>query len=247
MRQRDAHILLDPANFWSSLLTLLLIGIASGLGTELVKDPSSSELWVSLGVTLAIVAFLGLLLSRNVLRALSRRHDFIRLEIRRHVPRAKVLIVFVSKGPGSASARDAAFYHAEKGDLRELWLITSTEAGSDADRVATEVLSRFPSLVVHPTIFVSDIYSLEEAKGEVENLRKKSLRAYESEREVMCDFTGLTKHMSAGMILACAPRDARLQYMHPKRFLPDGRADPEAGPSEPVEIHIAYQLNEDDD
>ena len=67
-----------------------------------------------------------------------------------------------------------------------------------------------------------------------------------AENDIMCDFTGMTKHMSAGMIFACAPKEARLQYMHPKGFLADGRADPDAGPSEPVEVEIAYQLEEDE-
>jgi hypothetical protein len=55
----------------------------------------------------------------------------------------------------------------------------------------------------------------------------------------------MTKHMSAGMIFACTPREARLQFMHPRWFLADGRADPEPGPSEPVEVQIAYQIEEE--
>jgi hypothetical protein len=90
------------------------------------------------------------------------------------------------------------------------------------------------------------MYSIVEAKEEVEKIRKRMLRQGLEANDIMCDFTGMTKHMSAGMIFACAPKEARLQYMHPRRFLDDGRADPEAGPSEPIEVEIAYQVEEDD-
>ena len=79
----------------------------------------------------------------------------------------------------------------------------------------------------------------------MERIRKQLQREGLAENDIVCDFTGMTKHMSAGMIFACAPREARLQFMHPRRFLADGRADPEAGPSEPVEVEIAYQIEED--
>ena len=48
------------------------------------------------------------------------------------------------------------------------------------------------------------------------------------------------------MIFACGARRASLQYMHPKRVLEDGRADPAAG-SYPVEVKIAYVVEEDED
>ena len=58
----------------------------------------------------------------------------------------------------------------------------------------------------------------------VEKIRRQMLRQEIKDNDIVCDFTGLTKHMSAGMIFACAPKEARLQYMHPKRFLANGRA-----------------------
>jgi hypothetical protein len=49
------------------------------------------------------------------------------------------------------------------------------------------------------------------------------------------------------MILACAPRDARLQYMVPKAVTSEGRADITAGiSSEPCEVDIRYTVIEDE-
>jgi hypothetical protein len=47
------------------------------------------------------------------------------------------------------------------------------------------------------------------------------------------------------MILACAPGDARLQYMVPNRLTIEGRADPSAG-SRPREVFIHYTVVEED-
>jgi hypothetical protein len=47
--------------------------------------------------------------------------------------------------------------------------------------------------------------------------------------EVIADFTGGTKAMTAGMVLACVGKGRRLEYMKPRKYKPDGRADAEAG------------------
>lgn len=246
MPNRQPHILLDPANFWLSLLTFLLVGVAGSLAAQLFSTPGEGKIWAYLTVVLALVGVLGFLLSASVQRWLRRNRGFIRLNIHRPVIRAKALIVFVSKGAGSSSALDAALYHAEEDVLKELWIITSEEASDDAARVRQEVARLYPKVTVHPPVCVTSIHDIQEAKTEVENIRRKCLQKYQSERDVICDFTGLTKHMSAGMIFACAPREARLQYMHPRRVLPaDGRADPAGAASEPMEVEIAYQVEPD--
>jgi hypothetical protein len=223
----------------------MLIAVSGGVATELVKNPGDAYLWLCLTVLLGTVVTLGVLFSRSMLKLIATGRGHIQLNIERRVSRAKALIAFVSLGPGRSSALEAASYHAEGGVLRDLWLITSTAASADAGYVRAEVEKLFPHVTVHPTVFLTDVYSIPEAKAEVENLRKKCLLKHKSERDVICDFTGLTKSPSAGMMLACAPRNARLQYMHPKGYLANGYADTALG-SNPVEVEIAYDIEEAD-
>lgn len=154
-------------------------------------------------------------------------------------------LVFVSKAPGSSSALEAALHHAQGNVLKDFWMITSAEAADEAKQVGDELKQRYPAVNVHPAVYVDDIYSIAEAKAEVEHLRVKCLRKYDK-GEVMCDFTEFTKSMSAGMILACAPAEARLQYMHPSRYLPDGRAEVQSG-SHAVEVKIGYRVEEEEE
>lgn len=236
---------LDPANFSLSIVILLLVGIEGGLGAEILKGAASASVWTASAVILLLVVALGILLSDRIQHWMRRNREFLGLGITQTVTRARALAVFVSMKAGRSSARDAALYHAAEGVLQHLWLITSAEAQADAEWVRQEVLRQHPAVTVYPTICLPDVYSILDAKEEVEKIRKRMLRLGLPENDIVCDFTGMTKHMSAGMIFACAPKEARLQYMHPARFLADGRADPDAGPSLPVEVQIAYQIEPD--
>jgi hypothetical protein len=240
------HVLLDPANFWLWLAPAVLISIAGSIGGELIKQPENVQLWLWLALLLGAVAVMGLLFSRKVQRMIEGQRRHAEIQILKDVTRAKALIVFVSKGEGSSSALEAALYHAREDVLRELWMITSAEAEEEAKRVGEAVRSRFPAVTIPPPVRVADIYSIPDAKAEVEKIRTICLRKYKREADVMCDFTGFTKSMSAGMILACAPKSARLQYMHPNEFLPNGRANTAAG-SHPVEVEIAYSIEEEEE
>jgi hypothetical protein len=62
------------------------------------------------------------------------------------------------------------------------------------------------------------------------------------EADLICDFTGLTKHASAGMVLACGARPARLQYVPPSS--PAARDERFRGlePGTPIEVNIAYEV-----
>ena len=243
---RQPHRALNPANYALSILLALLVGVAGSLGGEIVKGTADRAVWVGFLAIVFVVVGLGIVLSDRIQRWMRRNREFLKIGETNRVTRARALIAFVSKGSGRTSARDAVLYHAGDGVLQHLWLLTSKEAEADADWVRGEVARRWPAVTVYPTVCLADIYSIVDAKEEVEKIRRGMLRKGLAQNDIMCDFTGMTKHMSAGMIFACAPKEARLQFMHPKRFLADGRADPEAGPSEPVEVKIAYQLEEEE-
>lgn len=130
--------------------------------------------------------------------------------------------------------------------MRHLWLVTTRAAEGDARQVANELKGAgWPGLQIHEFQFLDDKDSIIEAKRLVEHLRSRAMQEFAvPESGVMCDFTGLTKNAGAGMILACAPKPARLQYMVPNRVDEAGRADVTAG-SRPREVFLQYMVIEE--
>ena len=245
MKKPD-HPLLSPANFGPASFYLVLLGILSAV----LVDLNSRHHWISLewlALLLVTAALLGgYRLLHRLQRAISRGREVITLVEQDAVRGAKALIVFVSQGGGRTSALQAAEYHATFRSLKHVWLITTRAAESDAKWVGQQIAERDAGIKVHELQFLEDKDNIREAKSLVEHLRKRAMdEFFAREPEVICDFTGLTKNASAGMILACAPRDARLQYMVPNRLTPEGRADPTAG-SRPREVVIQYTLIEED-
>jgi len=59
--------------------------------------------------------------------------------------------------------------------------------------------------------------------------------------EIIADVTGGTKQMSIGMCLSCVDSGCQMEYLYPRKKLPDGRADPSAG-SEPRLISLHFFL-----
>lgn len=58
---------------------------------------------------------------------------------------------------------------------------------------------------------------------------------------IIADYTGGTKSMTAGLILACANPERALQFMRPGGYDAEGRAD-RSKPSEATKVEIAFKL-----
>ncbi len=244
--KKPEHPWLSPSNFGPASLYLLMLG---ALGTVLVELDKEYH-WVRLewlGITLAACAFLGgYRLVHRLRRVLASGKEVVNITENEAVRAAAALIAFVSQMNGRTSALQAAGYHIGRGSLKHLWLITTRAAESDGIWVSEEIKARDASITVHELQFLDDKDNIREAKVLVEHLRNRAMREFRvQEADIICDFTGLTKNASAGMILACAPKDARLQYMVPNKIMPDGRADPSAG-SRPREVFIQYHVIEEE-
>jgi CRISPR-associated protein (Cas_Cas02710) len=61
------------------------------------------------------------------------------------------------------------------------------------------------------------------------------------EEEVVADYTGGTKSMTSGMVLACASPRRLLHFMKLRKYEEDGRAVAQGG-SDPVAIDIRFEL-----
>ena len=119
--------------------------------------------------------------------------------------------------------------------LEHCWLITSTEPKTPPDpsflsawknagllKAKYQDRARVHINVIDPEDPQSIFQSVEQVYAEAKSFGLHS-------KDVVADFTGGTKMMTAGMVLACTPADRDVQYMKPMAFLTDGQPDRSAG------------------
>lgn len=239
-----------PVLFIIGTTLLALLGNAA---YDLVKGLTRSA-WGVLVVAVVILALLvvGLAVVRRVFKT--------ELTIR-PVGRRPALIVLVSVGRLSTIPAMAAIKHhhsnlegEQKGrTLRYCWLIASPKPDVEPQqrgqgepfqsswKNAQDLRAMYEPLGVDVRIREVDpedpraiFQTMEDIYAEVKALRLKP-------SEVIADFTGGTKIMTAGMVLACTPADRDVQYMRPLRHLVDGRADPEAG-ADPIGVDLGIAI-----
>ncbi|MEK6320457.1 MAG: hypothetical protein AABN33_02115 [Acidobacteriota bacterium] len=152
----------------------------------------------------------------------------------RNIAPRRGLIVLVSQGKVEASPAAAAIkYHLLA--LDHCWLITSTEAQTQLEppfqsswknagllKAQCQDHARVHIKVIDPEDPQSIFQSVEQVYAEAKSYGLTS-------KDVVADFTGGAKMMTAGMVLACTPADRDVQYMKPLAFLPDGQPDRSAG------------------
>src|SRR6266404_775287 len=130
------------------------------------------------------------------------------------------LIMLVSN---SASARFAVEYHLRKKTLERVWLIPSNNMESDkfgpgSQRLAEQIKAECEDLAQQQNKNLDVIIHLagvssadsQDTFDYVNRLFRNS--GYEP-GEIIADFTGGTKPMSVGMIMACLPSQRDLQYV----------------------------------
>jgi hypothetical protein len=158
----------------------------------------------------------------------------------KHVKPASGLVLLISRGDGVRSGMYAIDHHGDS--LTHVWLLHSSnqESIEGADQVEAHCRERAPKAQVEKRL-VADMFSIEMSKALVETLRNEAHRAGLKDHEFICDFTGMTKPVSAGVVLACVRPEHRLQYMEPLRFDKDGKPDRDAG-SRPVEVDVSFEI-----
>ncbi|MBC8074795.1 MAG: hypothetical protein H7Y32_01865 [Chloroflexales bacterium] len=130
------------------------------------------------------------------------------------------LIVIIGPGRERASPLDpvalaAIEYHrgSKSATLRHCWLLASGGERGSLD-VATQLKQRCAEYGIAAAVWlVDDAFSVQETYDLVQWLFANEVPPSGlADRDVICDFTGGTKPMSAGMILACGAQRA-MQYM----------------------------------
>jgi hypothetical protein len=245
-----AHVLLKPKNLPLYITFVLLLAVLGNSVFELLKGTALGVILLPVSSSAAGLMALSIYFSPWFQRIRRQSTELIEVipEIGPPVPAARGLVVFVAVGQGSSSALQAAEWHGKQGKLQWVWLLTSTskEAVEDAERVKAQIAGEFPALAGVEIEQLPDIYDIKLIKARVEEVRRRAINAGVPEEGLICDFTALTKSASAGMILACLPRNCRLEYMHPRKIDADGRAVLAAG-SDPMEVRLAYELEEEEE
>ena len=211
--------LMDPR---SSLAGSLVLALLLGAVNSAIYDFAKKRLGDTLGtfVGIAVAALLIALAVVGVSFLASRRRGKVRVT-GEPAPRSRGLIVLVGpERPGAPKpAREAIGYHLkdDKGNrvLQHCWLVASTDGLSVAEELAKELeKAGAKGDVVH----VKDPTEARETYEEVNGIYERELvKAGLADADVIADFTGTTKPMTSGMILACAPKERAMEYLVAQR------------------------------
>ena len=225
---------------------LILLNIISNAIYELFKDEFDAPIRI-----LLIAA--GLLALFLIAYALVRRIFKPELTVTDLEPR-RGLIALVSQGRLSDIPVSASISFHEPA-LTHCWLITSKQPPAEPELPPGSSGEPFQSawkntqdLKVQLQGKVKLIQDVEidpenpkEIFSAIDGIYSLARRAGLHSDDIVADITGGTKTMSISMVLACTPAGRAVEYMKPRRFLPDGRADPKAG-SDPKLVDLSFLI-----
>ncbi len=248
------RLLLEPGP--APLLFVLGTTLLALLGDavyDLVKTVTGSA-W---GVLVFAFVILGLLFA---ILAVIRRVLKPGLAIR-EVGRRPGLVVLVSMGKLSMIPALQAIKHHYRGAedehakpvLRYCWLIASPQPDKEPEqrapgepfqsswKNAQDLRAMYEPLGIDVRIRTVDPEDPQSVFQKVEEIYQEVKAVHLKPSEVIADFTGGTKIMTAGMVLACTPADRDVEYMRPRQHLADGRADVAAG-ADPLWVDLSIDV-----
>ncbi len=219
------------------LVVSSLLSFAGNLAAASVE--ADSELWRLLLIgapTLAVLVIGGYLLW-HLRRPLSVHLSHTLIDNARP---CRGLVVLVSPGPGSESAKAAVRYHAAS--LKHVWLVHSDRSRSAATEVVEEISQEGVYGGPFETIPISDsqFESYPEVVRErIEDGVFQRLPEGVEESDVVIDVTGGRKATTAGAFLVALRPGRRMQIVKPKETDDRARA---THADDPVEIVLDYQV-----
>ena len=235
----------------------ILLGVVSNGLYEILRDRLGGAFITATAGLLLIVAIILLVEPMARVRDWFLSRLRTSTEIRANVQRRKALIALVSleHAGGRQAVDEAVAYHRadESGrpSLHHCWLIAGPGVGDPVQKMLSsrEKAERLRDELEAAGIKTRVLRIDSESEGDdpmttmarVEEAFFEAAAAGLGPEEVIADYTGGTKTMTAGMILACARPDRKLEFMKPRRYRPDGTADRGAG-SEPREVNVAFTL-----
>jgi hypothetical protein len=244
---------------WLFIIAVLLLNLLSNALYDAAKNRLTRPSLVAIIATILLIMMaVGYALSHWI-----RQRFRPQLVVGDIAPR-RGLIVLVSQGRLEDIPATAAIKYHFRGEKNELpkpvlthcWLVTSRRPPQESDPKPQGASGQLVSSAWENAQALKELY-----KGEGVNVYVRTIDPEDPEnifqviehiyaaakgkdfeqKELVADFTGGTKMMSAGMVLACIPEDRDLEYMQPRRFLESGRADPIAG-ADPKLVDLNFFL-----
>lgn len=160
---------------------------------------------------------------------------------------SKGLMVIASIGPGISSAKAAIAHHWQDGNanLKHCWIISAGQGSLDSarDLAASLIKEGLASECLHYdewNMSASDADNPLKMFELVNRIYQDASGKGLKENEVTADYTGGTKSMTAGMVLACTTPQRELQFIRPRQYQANGQADYKF-PSDPYTVDIRFQ------
>jgi len=233
--------------------TLYIAGISVGsLGQALQRWFPPWQIGLTGTFALLVFIFVFDPTSKFINYVISSGRGTIRTETGGAPKRHKGLIVLCSIGQ-NISADNAIRYHykgledeEEEPVLQKCWMLTCGKASCDA---AKQLIAKL--LIEHN--IPHSLFEIMEMPGEyadnpsefygkVEEIFRSLPKGFEEE-DIISDYTGGTKSMTAGLMLACALPSRNLQVLKPNKYKDDGTADRTEG-SKPIYVEISFKVKE---
>ncbi len=193
-----------------------IISFIAGILTNLVSDFLTSYLALSILSLIFIVLGVALILNLAIILAQQKR-DWILVKREHQPPKFRGLIILVGKGkpgdnPLETAVNPAIEYHLSsegKKGLEYVWLIPSQAS----IHVAEAFREKFEDQLKMVMCDISNEFTVQSTYEMVKSIYEHKIQEYQLlPEEVISDFTGGTRPMSAGMVLACQDRYP-MQYM----------------------------------
>ena len=232
LKQLIHEIFINPTNSILSTIAFLLGILAINLISDGIAvlisciDLRHGIVLITAGISIIILAFLFRIVPSTLLRRSSQ------LEIHSNVRRRKGIIVMASMGFGISSAKAAIEHHLGEDDgkhkLDHVKILAGPGEGENsslakAAELKTEYEEKGISVEIIPLKNADDpteaFNKTKQAINDLHNIHNLALN------EIIADYTGGTKSMTAGMFMACYAQGCALRFMKPTKYTEDGRAD----------------------
>lgn len=245
-----------------ALSDLVLNRFGNWLETHWKLNPIAFRLLVFVLITLFIVLAIAL---TNLSKWFTTHPATVKPKPLRATLSGLIVIASITR-PGDKSAAQAAIEHHwndGKGNLQHCWIICG---GTESEKHARALLNDLQGQrrwisdrefelkdlgdparqlqVSLKTVAETEVTEVDDPHvtfALVNDIYDEATRLEIEDRDIIADYTGGTKSMTAGIILACTDPERRLQFMRPSSYTPDGRADT-TKPSVATEVKIAFQL-----
>lgn len=241
--------------------------VFSNLGSWLEETIGISQLGFKVGIfTLVILLTILAIAIADFSHWLLQRFEPDTVKPKPLLATCQGLITIMSKTrPGVKSAPEAAMEHhwlEGKGNLEHCWLICGgDESLQDARNLILRMTGtgRFLDLeqkefefcnprnrqrklrVSLKVLAIEDINDPNATFKLVNEIYGEACQGEIEPENIIADYTGGTKSMTAGLILACASPQRRLQFMRPQLYTSDGRVDSSL-PSVATEVSVSFRI-----